>query len=248
MKTMETTSERITIAVGGAAMPAYVAKPEGRGAWPGVLLFMEIFGINAHIRSVADRIAAEGYVVLAPDLFHRTAPGVELGYDDPSLQKGIGLMSQVKASEALADVRAALDTIRGRDDVAGRGVGAIGFCFGGHIAYLAACELPIAATASFYGGGIAQGAPGNDGPPTVERSAKIGGRILCLFGTEDTYIPADDVAKIREALKVAGVDHEVVVYEGVGHGFFCDARPDYDEKSASDAWKRVKTLFAETLA
>ena len=79
---MKTTSERIEIDVNGASMPAYVAKPEGEGKWPGVLLFMEVFGVNRHIRSVADRLAAEGYVVLALDIFHRTAPGIELGYTD----------------------------------------------------------------------------------------------------------------------------------------------------------------------
>jgi carboxymethylenebutenolidase len=244
---MKTTNERITVPVGGASMPAYVAKPEGEGKWPGVLLFMEVFGINAHIRSVVDRVAGEGYVVLAPDIFHRTAPGIELGYDDPGLQKGIELMGQVKASEAIADVTAALAALKARADVGGKGVGAMGFCFGGHVAYLAACELPIAATASFYGGGVAQAAPGNEGPATVDRSSKIKGRILCLFGDKDAYISSADIAKVRKALADAGVRHEVVVYPGVGHGFFCDVRPDYDETSAADAWKRVKALFAEEL-
>jgi carboxymethylenebutenolidase len=94
---MKIASERINVRVGTATMPAYVAKPQDEGKWPGVLLFMEIFGINHHIRSVADRVAGEGYVVLAPDFFHRTAPGIELGYDAEGLQKGIGLMTQVKA-------------------------------------------------------------------------------------------------------------------------------------------------------
>lgn len=246
---MQITSERISIDVAGAEMGAYVAKPQGDGRWPGVVLFMEIFGINEHIRSVADRVAAEGYVVLAPDLFHRTDPGIELGYDEKGLTAGIGLMSQVKASEALADVAAALETLEARGDVAGKGIGAMGFCFGGHVAYLTACEFPVvAATASFYGGGVAQSAPGNEGKPTVERSDQIKGRILCLFGENDGYIPAADVDKIRSTLERAGVRHEVVVYPGVGHGFFCDARPDYDRTSADDAWSKVKALFAEELS
>jgi len=233
--------------VNGASMPAYVAKPEGKGTWPGVLLFMEIFGINAHIRSVADRLAAEGYVVLAPDLFHRTAPGIELGYDQEGLQKGIGLMTQVKASEATKDVAAAIEALRARPDVRGKSIGAIGFCFGGHVAYLSACELPIAAVASFYGGGIAAGAPGNEQPPTVERSRTINGRILCLFGENDGYIPAVQIEKIRRALEAHHVRHDVVVYPGVGHGFFCDVRGDYHKPSADDAWRRVLALFADEL-
>jgi len=244
---MQTTSERISIDVDGASMGAYVAKPQGEGAWPGVLLFMEIFGINEHIRSVADRVAGEGYVVLAPDLFHRTAPGIELGYDEEGLTTGITHMSQVKASQALADVAAAIAALEARADVSGKGLGAMGFCFGGHVAYLTACEFPVAATASFYGGGVAQSAPGNEGKPTVERSDQIRGRILCLFGENDTYIPAADVEKIRSTLSAVGVRHEVVVYPGVGHGFFCDVRGDYDRRSADDAWAKVKALFAAEL-
>jgi len=228
-------------------MGAYVAHPAGDGRWPGVLLFMEVFGVNAHIRSVVDRVAAEGYVVLAPDVFHRTGPGVELDYDESGLNRGVELMGQAKASEVIADVTAAMAALDARSDVGGRGIGAMGFCFGGHIAYLAACELPIAATASFYGGGVAVGAPGDEQPPTVERSDKIGGRILCLFGENDGYIPMDQIEKVRSTLERSDVRHEVVVYPGVGHGFFCDVRPDYDKKSADDAWGKLTRLFKDEL-
>lgn len=244
---MKTTSERIKIDVGGKPMGAYLAKPEGEGKWPGVLVFQEIFGINHHIRSVTDRVAAEGYVALAPDIFHRTSPGIELGYDPAGLAKGIDLMGKTKASEVMADASAALETLKVRRDVGGKGIGAMGFCFGGHVTYLAACELPVAAAASFYGGGIAVGAPGNESPPTVERTAKIKGRVLCLFGEKDGYIPPEQVEKIRKALETSKVRHEVVVYPGVGHGFFCDERADYDKKSAEDAWRKVKALFTEEL-
>src|SRR6185295_19630262 len=132
-----------------------------------------------------------------------------------------------------------------RPDVGGRGTGAIGFCFGGHITYRAACELPLAAAASFYGGGIA--VPGPDGKATVDGTSKIKGKILCLFGGKDGYIPADQVETIRKALENNHVRHEVVVYPNVGHGFFCDERGDYDRASADDAWRRVTTLFREEL-
>ncbi|TFH19064.1 MAG: dienelactone hydrolase family protein [Myxococcales bacterium] len=244
---MQTTSERAEIEVGGGRMGAYVACPDAAGRWPAVLLFMEIFGINAHIRSVCDRVAAEGYVVMAPDLFHRTGPGVELGYDEAGLARGIELMSATTASEVISDVSAALSVVKARPDVGGRGVGAMGFCFGGHVAYLSACELPIAATASFYGGGIAVGAPGNEQPPTVGRSDKIKGRMLCLFGENDAYIPLDQVKKIETALEDAGIRHEAKVYPGVGHGFFCDARADFDKASADDAWKKLTRLFKDEL-
>ena len=245
---MDTNNERLEINVDGASMGAYLVRPDGDDPCPGILLFMEVFGINEHIRSVADRVAAEGYVVMAPDVFHRSAPGIELEYDEQGLGKGVELMSQVTATELLADIRAALDTLGARADVGGRGVGTMGFCFGGHAAYLAACEFPIAATASFYGGGVAVAAPGEEAPPTVERSGGIGGKVLCLFGENDDYIPLDQVGVVRAALEKGGVEHEVVVYPGVGHGFFCDARDSYDAESAADAWARVTGLFASELA
>jgi len=244
---MQTTSERTEIEVDGGRMGAYVARPDAAGRWPAVLLFMEIFGINEHIRSVCDRVAAEGYVVMAPDLFFRTAPGIELGYDEAGLGRGIELMSATTATQVIGDVNAALSDLKARPDVGGRGVGAMGFCFGGHVAYLSACELPIGATASFYGGGIAVGAPGNEQPPTVERTAKIKGRVLCLFGENDGYISLDEVEKIQAALQDAGIRHETKVYPGVGHGFFCDARPDFDKASADDAWNKLMQLFKDEL-
>ena len=245
---MQTTSERIEIEVEAGSMGAYVARPDADGRWPAVLLFMEIFGINAHIRSVCDRVAAEGYVVMAPDIFYRTGPGVELGYDEAGLGRGIELMSATTTSEIIGDVSAALSVLKARPDVGGRGVGAMGFCFGGHVAYLSACELPIAATVSFYGGGIAVGAPGNEQPPTLERTDKITGRMLCLFGENDGYISLEEVKKIEAALEDAGIRHETKVYPGVGHGFFCDAREDFDKASADDAWKKLTQLFKDELA
>ncbi len=244
---MEITTERVSIPVGGQSMPGYLARPKDAGTHPAVIVYQEIFGVNHHIRSVTDRVAGEGYVAFAPEVFWRTAPGVELGYDQDGLAKGMQLMMQVKASEAIGDTTAAIDWLKKRPEVGGRGVGAMGFCFGGHLTYLTACELPIAAAASFYGGGIAVGAPGNESPPTVERTAKIRGRILCLFGSKDAYITPEQVDRIRAELEKQRVRHEVVVYPDVGHGFFCDERADYDRKSADDAWRRVTALFREEL-
>lgn len=245
---MQVVHERVKVPVGSLSMPAYLARPTAPGTYPAVLVFMEIFGINHHIRSVADRVAAEGYVALALDVFHRTAPGIELKYDADGLTRGIELMNKVTTTEAMADVAGARAYLAGRSEVGGRGTGAMGFCFGGHLAYLSACEQPIAAAASFYGGGIAGGSPGNDGPPTIARTPKITGRVLCLFGENDGYIPKEQVNAIKDALAAANVRHEVVVYPKVGHGFFCDERSDYDATSADDAWSRVTALFKSELS
>jgi carboxymethylenebutenolidase len=245
---MEIQTERVQIgAQGGARMGGYLARPKGSETLPAVIVYMEIFGINSHIRSVVDRVAREGYVALAPDFFHRTGPGVEYGYDDAGMQAGMKLLMALDADQMIADARAALAYLRGRKDVRGEKIGAMGFCIGGHMTYLTACETDVAAAASFYGGGIAapQGPGGK--PSTLDRSAKIRGRMLALFGEKDSLIPLAQVDAIRAALAKASPKHEVVVYPGADHGFFCDQRASYQEQAASDAWMRVKKLFSEEL-
>jgi carboxymethylenebutenolidase len=246
---MKIQSERVQIPLsGGGQMGGYLARPEAGGPHPAVLVFMEIFGVNAHIRDVTQRVAAEGYVALAPDYFHRTGPGAEYGYDDAGFGAGMKLLNALKAGEMVADAKAALAWLRGRKDVRGDRIGCMGFCIGGHMAYLTACETDVRATASFYGGGVAAPqAPGGQ-PSTVGRTGKIKGRILCLFGAKDGFIPMDQVDAVRAALARAKTRHEVVVYPDVDHGFFCDQRPAYQEKAAKDAWEKVKQLFREELS
>ncbi len=243
---MEIQTERSEIPVESGGMGAYVARPADAGPHPAVLVWMEIFGVNAHIRDVAERVAREGYVAVAPDFFHRTHPGLELGYGESDMEQGFVPYGQLHVDTMLADARAAIAWLRARGDVRGERIGTMGFCVGGHMAYLCACETDVAAAASFYGGGIAvPEAFGN--ADTLGRTEKIRGRILCLFGEEDEYIPLDQVEAIRAGLERHEIPHETKVYPGVGHGFFCDVRESYDAAAADDAWTRVKTLFAEEL-
>ncbi len=245
---MELTTERVHIAVGTGTMGGYLVHPTDVGPRPAVLVFMEIFGVNAHIRAVTRRVAEEGYVALAPDFFHRTGPGVEYGYDDTGMQEGIKLLNQLQADEMVADARAALSFLKRQNFVVGNRLGAMGFCVGGHMTYLAACETDLRAAASFYGGGIA-GERGFGGQAsTIGRTGQIGGRLLCLFGGQDAHIPMSEVDAVRGALEAHDGRHDVVVYPDADHGFFCDQRAAYDEAAATDAWQRVKTLFAEALA
>lgn len=245
---MQIESERVQIPLaGGGRMGGYLARPKGGGLHPAVLVFMEIFGINSHIRDVTERVAREGYVALAPDYFHRTGPGVEYGYDDTGMAKGMQLLMRLDADEMVADAKAALAFLRGRKDVRGAKIGAMGFCIGGHMTYLAACETDVAAAASFYGGGIAGDKGPGGKPSTLARTGKIRGRMLCLFGAKDGMIPQPQVEAIRKALSTAKVRHDVVVYPGADHGFFCDQRATYQKEAAADAWERVKKLFRDEL-
>jgi carboxymethylenebutenolidase len=208
---------------------------------------MEIFGVNSHIRDVTERVAREGYVALAPDYFHRTAPGMELGYDDDGMAEGMKHLNLLQADQMIADAKAAIAFVRGRPESTDK-VGAMGFCIGGHMTYLTACATDVAAAASYYGGGIAGPQGPGGGPSTVSRTPGIQGKIHCYFGGQDALIPPDQVAAIRKALEDAGVDHEVVVYDDADHGFHCDQRATYHAPSAADAWKRTLALFADRLA
>ncbi len=241
-------TEQVEIRIDGGRMGGYLALPEGDGPRPAVLVFMEIFGVNSHIREVTERVAGEGYVALAPDYFHRTGPGVEYGYDDEGMARGIELLGQLVASEMIADAEAALTFLRARSDVRGDKIGCMGFCIGGHMSYLTACTTDVVAAASFYGGGVAAPTgPGGD-VSTVSRTGGIRGRVICLFGAEDGMIPSEQVDSVERALTDAGTDHEVVVYPGADHGFFCNQRASYHEVAAGDAWERVKALFAAQLS
>jgi len=240
-------SHKVQIKVAGANdMPAYIAIPEGAGPFPSVLVFEEIFGVNSHIRDVTDRVAQEGYVAISFDYHHRAwPPGTELGYDDAGMKRGMEVIPKLSADGLRADIDATLAFLKNEKAARTDKLGAIGFCIGGHMAYYAAEHWPISATASFYGGGIATFGP--SGEPTVKQTSRIKGKILCLFGKQDTMIPQDQVATIRAALEQARVRHEIVVYDDATHGFFCDQRGSYNPNAAADAWGRVKRLFAEEL-
>ncbi len=244
---MEIETGRVEIPMGDARMGGYLARPAGGEPLAAVLVYMEIFGINSHIRDVVERVAREGYVALAPDYFHRTGPGVEYGYDDDGFAQGMKLLGALDADEMITDARAAIAYLRARSDVRGDRIGAMGFCIGGHMTYLTACETDVRAAASFYGGGIA--APEGPGgkASSLSRSAGIQGRLLCLFGEQDGFIPQDQVGQIRAELARHPVRAEVVVYPEADHGFFCDQRATYQKRAAEDAWERVKALFASEL-
>jgi carboxymethylenebutenolidase len=240
-------TEKLTLDVNGEKMPAYLAVPEGNGPFPAVIVYQEIFGLTAHMRDVCERLAKEGYVAIAPDIHHRAAePWFEYPYNNEGMQKGMGLIGKLTQAGAIADATTTINFLRARKDVNGN-IGCMGFCIGGHVAYLTATATDVKATASFYGGGIAAMGLGVK-EPTVTRTKMIKGKIICFFGAQDSMIPESQVATIKKALEEAHVRHEIVAYPDVGHAFFrdVDARV-YNAKNAADAWERTKRLFAEEL-
>ncbi len=207
----------------GHEFRAWLAAPTGksRGA---IVVIQEIFGVNSHIRAVTDSFAADGYVAIAPCVFDRVRMGIELGYTDKDMQEGRGYVMQLKPDETLKDLSAAIAIVKH----AGR-VGTVGYCWGGKMAYLAACELPIACAVSYYGGGITQ---------ILDKKPKC--PVMYHFGERDKHITQDDVAKI----KAAHPEGRFYLYPA-DHGFNCDQRGSYDAPSAALARKRTLEFFAQ---
>ncbi|MBP5972173.1 dienelactone hydrolase family protein [Brasilonema sp. CT11] len=223
---------------------AYLAQPSEEGSYPAVVVLQEIFGVNSHIRDVTERIAKEGYLAIAPALFQRVAPGFETGYTAQDIEVGRQYVQHTKASELLSDIQKAVDYLKTLPNVKQNGFGCIGFCFGGHVAYLASTLPEIKATASFYGAGISTRTPGG-GNPTITLTPDIKGTLYTFFGIEDATIPQEQVDQIQAALEKYNIAHRVFRYDGADHGFFCDQRASYNSIAAADAWEQVKQLFKQ---
>jgi carboxymethylenebutenolidase len=235
----------VHVSNGELQIDAYLAEPLGEGTHPGVIVIQEIFGVNSHIQSVTERLAQEGYVAIAPAIFQRTAPGFEVGYTEADTIQGRTYKDLTTAEELLSDIQATIDYLKTNPKVKDGGFGAIGFCFGGHVVYLAATLPDIRATASFYGGGIATLTPGG-GDPTITRTPEIKGTLYAFFGLSDPLIPNDQADQIEAQLRAHSIPHRVFRYPA-GHGFFCDQRADYNPEAAKDAWEHVKQLFRDQL-
>ncbi|HVM08733.1 MAG TPA: dienelactone hydrolase family protein [Acidimicrobiales bacterium] len=225
------------------AMPVYEAIPDDPRA--AVLVIQEVFGVTDHIEDVTRRAAEAGFHAVAPHLFHRTG-SPQLPYDDFSAV--MPHMQELTDERVLADVDATIAHLTG----SGWGtpqIGLVGFCFGGRISFLVATARPLGAVVGFYGGGIVT-ARFPQFPSLIDRAADLKAPWLGLFGSDDQSISLDDVETIRTELGAnTPVAHDVVVYEGAGHGFHCDARPQhFDEHAAKEAWTRTLGWFDTHLA
>ena len=210
----------------GHEFQAWLTAPSGRprGA---VVVIQEIFGVNGHIRAVTDGFAAAGYTAIAPSLFDRVRRGIELGYTKEDLQEGAGYRKQIAAETALKDVAAAVAVVKH----SGR-TGVVGYCWGGSLAYLAACELPLKAAVVYYGR-VAD---------YLERRPRC--PVMYHYGSTDHSIPLSEVERIRAAQPAA----PVYVYEGAGHGFNRELHDGYEPQAAALARTRTLDFFARYLA
>ena len=214
----------------GHTLAAYRADPAGTPK-AGVVVVQEIFGVNAHIRDVADDYAAQGYLAIAPAIFDRSRPGVELGYDENAIAEGRDLAFAMDPELPVRDIDAAVKVASS----AGK-VGVVGYCWGGSLTFMAACKSDIAAASGYYGGQIVAAL---DREPDLAPAAPL----IMHFGEQDAGIPLDDVDRIRKTFP----DVPIYMYDA-GHGFNCDHRASYDEASCRTARERTLEFFERHLA
>jgi len=223
-------SEWVDLAVSdGSTMRAYVARPAAP-ARRGVLVFQEAFGVNAHILDVTERFAAEGFLAIAPELFHRTAPGFDCAYSE--FARAVPQLDAVTEQGLDADARAAYAWL----ETAGVGgnVASVGYCLGGRVSFVANSGLPLKAAVSFYGGRI---------PTVLHRAPALSGPMLFCWGGLDHHIPDEQRQSVIKGVRDANKTFVDVVFSNADHGFFCDARASYHAPSAAQAWSLTATFL-----
>ncbi len=232
---MSITSSWINIPSGKDSFQGYLALPKG-GTGPAVIIIQEIFGVNSHIRDVADQYARAGYVAIAPDIFWRAQPRVELGYTGPDHEKGVELMQKTDVELAVADISATASALRAMPEVTGK-IATIGFCFGGRLSYLAAAQGSVDAAVCYYGGGI---------QTQLEEASKIKMPNVFHYAELDAYIPLSAVGEGKE--RFAGRSNAMFYTDlDADPGFNCPHRQSSHQRAAALAHCRTLTFLGENL-
>lgn len=220
---------------GSGSFSAYLATPKS-GKAPGIVLAQEIFGINAYIRDMADQYAQQGYLVIAPDLFWRQQPGVDLGYSEADWQQAFKYFGGFDQDKGVEDIAAAAAALRTRPEFAGK-VGCVGFCLGGKMAYSTACRTDVAVSVGYYGVGI---------EAALDEAANIGGKLVLHIAERDQYCPPAAREKIIGALGQRP-NVSIFVYPGVDHAFARPASPHFDQSAADLAQQRSLAALSAAL-
>ena len=220
---MSVTTQWIEIDSAEGKFGAYLAIPHTRKG-PGIVLIQEIFGVNEHIRSVAEQYAADGYLVIAPDLFWRSGHRIELTYDEAGWKRAIELMNATDVDKAQKDIELAIDALKAQPGLDG-GIASIGYCFGGLLSYHTAANGLVDVAIAYYGGGIQN---------QLDRADELEVPLLMHFGEQDSHIPLEAVEKIAERFD-NNDNVEIVVYPEAEHGFNCSHRDSYNQRAAAEA-------------
>jgi carboxymethylenebutenolidase len=225
---MENKKNYVTLPVaGGSKMAAYTALPENTsGKLPAIMVLQEAYGVNHHIRSVAERFANEGYIAISPELFHRTAPkGFEGNYNDFSTVTPHTKALTIKGFEV--DLKATYKWLTEQGNVDQNRIYSVGYCMGGRVSFLANTLLPLKAAVSYYGGGL---------DTIADRAPQLHGKHLFFWGGLDKHIKSENIHTVIKALEAAGKDFVNVKISYADHGFNCDARSSYNEAASKEAW------------
>jgi carboxymethylenebutenolidase len=229
--------EFITIPVSdGSEIDLYIAFPEGKGPFPAIIVLQEAFGVNGHIRHIAERLCKEGYAAIAPDLFHRTGKRLEMPYTDFSL---VMPHYQALTKEGLqADLIASYAWLQEQPAVMHDKIAAIGFCLGGRVSFLANASLPLFAAISYYGGAL---------DTLADEAVNLHGPQLFFWGGKDAHLTEEKRNTIIHALDKAGKEYVTTVFSSADHAFNCDERPNYHPDAAKEAWAMSLTFLANKL-
>jgi carboxymethylenebutenolidase len=220
---MAVTTQWIEIDSAEGKFGAYLAIPHTQKG-PGIVLIQEIFGVNEHIRSVAEQYAADGYLVIAPDLFWRNGHRIELSYDEAGWKRAVELMNATDIKKAQTDIELAIDALKAQPGLDG-GIASIGYCFGGLLSYHTAANGLVDVAIAYYGGGIQN---------YLDRADEIEVPLLMHFGEQDSHISLEAVEKIAERFDTND-NVEIVVYPEAEHGFNCSHRDSYNQRAAAEA-------------
>ncbi len=232
----------------GGRMPLAVCVPDGKGPFPGVLVLMEAFGLNADIRAVAGRLADEGFLAIAPDLYYRehertvSYEAVDRAAD--LVMRTIALSDspeeRVKDDRVVADIAAAMAALKAHPQVDAARIGVLGFGMGGRLAFLTGCRMPrdVRVVASFYPGHLV---------PVIGEARQLAAPVLLVFGGRDSRIPLPQIDRIQAELAYLEIPHDIRIYPGADHGFFHASRRSHDSNAASDAWRETLSWFSRYL-
>jgi carboxymethylenebutenolidase len=241
---MQITTKDADIRVDGSVMRLYLAAPKGDGKFPGILLYSEIFQLTGPIRRSAERLAGHGFVVAAPEIYHRIErPGVVIPYDDIGRMWGMEDSLKTAVAEFDADAKGTLDYLAGHPQVVPNKLGAMGFCIGGHLAFRAALDRRVSATVCCYPTGVHNGKLGRDPDSgTLARINDIQGEMLVVFGENDPHVPAEGRKTVIGALAASRVKHTIRMSPGE-HAFMRDEGARYDPAAADAVWAEAIGMF-----
>lgn len=245
---MQITKRNVELRVDDSLMRIYVASPKPAGVYPGIVFYSDIYQLGGPIIRLANYLAGHGYIVAAPEIFHRLEPiGQVIEPDDLGRMRGNDDARRTAIAEYDADCRAILDFLKADTSVATNKIATVGFCIGGHLAFRAAFASEVKASVCCYPTGIPSGKLGKGVADTVHRVSEIKGEMLLILGTLDPHIPKSDRQTLIKAIEDAGVPHKVVLYEAE-HTFMRDDGYRYDAVAATSAWGEIIDFLGQVFA